>query len=144
MSKPLDQLDPESKALIRETQIQQVAHMLMAGNIVRDIAAATGLSTQQVNKMTAKDDFKAYLREYSEKMVATAANTWKGAMMERIPIALKALDKSLKAGDLEAVKIMMRTLGVDKLPEQSQQAQSLQIILPDYNNTKVVEVEKND
>lgn len=133
-------LDPEVVDLLEETEYKRIAQGLIAGLPVTEIAKQLDLTPRRVRTIVAKDETKQYLKEQAELMVSAAANTWRAAMQSRVPAALKTLDKLLKEGDAEGVKIVMRSLGVDKPAETQQQAQTISVILPDMQKT--IEIEK--
>ena len=129
-------LDPEVKDILQEARYKQVAQMLIAGRGISAIAKEFGVHPRKIREIISGDELKTYLKEQADMMVSAAANTWKSAMQDRVPVALEALDKLLKKGDAEGIKIVMRSLGVDKLQEGPQQAQNIQVILPNTSNPK--------
>jgi hypothetical protein len=139
MSDP-GRIDPEVTEILETALYKQVAQLLIAGRSVKGISMELKISNNKVRAVLATDDLKNYLKEQTEHMVSTAANTWRSAMRDRIPAALKALDKLIKKGDAEGIKILLRSLGVDKVQDQVQQAQNIQVILPS-TEPKTIEVD---
>jgi hypothetical protein len=139
MSDP-GRIDPEVTEILETALYKQVAQLLIAGRSVKGISMELKISNNKVRAVLATEDLKNYLKEQTEHMVSSAANTWRSAMQARIPAALKALDKLIKKGDAEGIKILLRSLGVDKVQDQVQQAQNIQVILPS-TEPKTIEVD---
>jgi fatty acid-binding protein DegV len=138
MSSDPGRIDPEVTEILETVLYKQIAQLLIAGRSVKAISQELKVSNNKVRAVLATDDLKNYLKEQTEHMVSTAANTWRSSMQARIPAALKALDKLIKKGDAEGIKILLRSLGVDKVQEQTQQAQSITVVLP---NTEPKDIE---
>lgn len=130
----------EAKEILNELKDAQLASLLISGLTVRAAAKQMQLSERQAFRLMETDEFKAVLRESADKLLSTAASTWKGAMSQRMTKALAVLDAKLDANDLEAVKLIVRTLGVEKVSEAPVQG-NIQIVLPDYNKPKTIDIE---
>lgn len=122
--------------LVIETQEKMIATMAISGMGIQTIAKELKLTRYNVKKTMDKDSFRSLLREIADKMVANAANVWKAAMEDRISEALRVLDKKLKDNDLEAVKIIIKSVGIDK-QETAQQSSNLTVVLPDFKQKEV-------
>lgn len=124
--------DPETQALVEQTRHDTIAAMLISGRSVSSIAEELKLSRSAVNKITKTPEFKAHLQDISDSMVSTAVNAWKSAMSGLISKSMAVVERKLDEGDLDAVKVVMKSIGMDKQVETQQQG-TLQIVLPDYN-----------
>lgn len=131
----------ETRELLAEVRHQHIATLLVAGLTVKQIAEDVKLSQKQVGQIIGTEEFRLVLREYADKLVGAAANTWKAAMNTRIAKALKVLDNRLEKDDLEAVKLVMKSIGVEKMSE-TQQSGTLQIVMPDLNKSTIIEVKE--
>lgn len=126
---------------ISDSQLKILAQLKLTGIKNEDAAKQLGLTVYQIRKMEEKEEFKDLIRELSEQMVKEAVNTWKGSVSKLIPKALAALEKNLDLGKIEAVKVVMSSIGLDKVENQNSGG-TLQVILPDYTKVeKKVDVE---
>lgn len=126
--------DPQTQALVEQTRHDTIAAMLISGKSVSAIAEELGITRSAVNKITKTPEFKAHLQDISESMVSTAVNSWKSSMSHMIGKAMAVVERKLDEGELEAVKIILRSLGMDNKQETSSTG-TLQIILPEYQKS---------
>lgn len=134
-----------TRELLEEVRNRQIASLLIGGATMKSTAKELGLSTSGLSKITDTEEFRAVLREVSDKLLVNAANTWKASVSELVGQSIKVLKAKLDENDLEAVKLVVRSLGVEKQAEVPQSG-SIQIVLPDYNAPKplTIEVESNE
>lgn len=123
-----------------DSQAKIVASYMLQGHTILEIAEKTGLTKHRVEKLYKSDELKKHLSTISDQLVSVAASTWKGALMERIPKALAVIDKKLNEGDLEAVKIIVKSLGIDK-QENPDRGGSLTVVLPEFKREKDIDAE---
>lgn len=129
------------ETIVEETQHHIAATQLIAGTPKTKIANMLGMTPKALDKMIHSEDFRGFMQEYSSSLVNAAANTWKAAMLDRIPDALKVLDKHLKDRNLEAVKVVMKSVGLDKVQPEAQANTAITVVLP--GQEPAIEV-KND
>jgi hypothetical protein len=129
--------DTESKALVEEAFHKQIASLMISGLKPSEIAKQLNTTTYKISRVLKTDEFKDHLKEVTEVLVATAANTWKSAMQERISDSIKVIDHHLKNNNLEAVKLVMKSVGIEKT-EQQIQSGALTIVLPGQSAEKEV------
>lgn len=132
--------DQESKDLVEEAFHKQIATLMISGLKPSEIAKQLNTTTYRISRVLKTDEFKDYLKEVTETLVATAANTWKSAMQERISESIKVIDHHLKNNNLEAVKLVMKSIGIEK-PEQQIQSGALTVVLPGAPVEKEVKAE---
>lgn len=132
----------DTRELLDDIRHKQIASLLIGGAKMKDVSKEIGLSLTQLGRVTDTEEFRAVLREVSDKLLANAANTWKASVSELVGQSVKVLKAKLDQNDLEAVKLIVRTLGVEKQVEAPQSG-TLQIVLPDYNQPKTIEVERD-
>lgn len=123
---------------VENSKAKVVASLLMTGSSINAIVSHMKINRYQVGKLMKTEEFRTQLATMSEQMVSVAANTWKGMMQDLVPLAHKALKSALEKGDLKGVEIIIKSLGIDKQVPQVQQG-TLQVILPDYAQGKVVQ-----
>lgn len=133
----------EVEALVKESKTKILASLTLSGIKNEDAAKQLNISVYAVRKIQESDAFKSELRSLTDDMVKTAATTWKGSMNRLIPKALAALEKGLEAGKLDAVKLVMTTLAVDKHETGQTQDAVVQVVLPNYQpkDEKNVDIE---
>lgn len=126
-------LDKNALELAEEAQHKKVAVMLIAGSKVSEIARELKTTTYKINNIMKTDVFKDHLKDVTDKLVTTAANSWKSAMADRVSEAMRVIDFHLKQNDLEAVKLIVRTLGIESAVKGPEQQANLTVVLPDFN-----------
>lgn len=132
---------------VDEANISRIAPLRLANIGINKIAEQLKLTKHYVTKIVNSSEFSAKLREISDDMTSQAANSWKASISNLVPQAVDVLKQALKKGDLEAVKLIVRSLGVEKQETQVQQG-NIQVILPDFsnsnNNLKDIDIEVTD
>lgn len=127
----------EVQEVLAESHLKILAQLTLTGVNNKEASTKLGISEYAVRKIQETEEFKAELRSLSDEMVRVASSTWKGAMGRLIPKALVALEKGLEAGKIDAVKVVMTSIGLDKV-DNAPQSGTLQVILPDYNKREKV------
>lgn len=126
-----------NEPLILEAQTKQIVTLRLANVSIKDIATQMKMTQYAVRKAIDTEEFRLQLREISDKLVDTAANTWKAGISDLIGEAHRVLRQKLQDNDLEAVKVIVRSLGVEKQESVVQQG-NIQVIMPDYAIAKPV------
>lgn len=127
----VDPISRQSIEAIHDAQVSSVVSLKLNNVTVKEIAKQLHLTQYAVTKIIDSEEFRLQLRELSDRVVDTAANTWKATISELVGEAKRVLKEKLAENDLEAVKIVVRSLGVEKQEQQIQQG-NIQVILPDY------------
>lgn len=130
----------EALELVEDVLHKRIAALLVSGCSVNAIAKELGINRNRVAKAMQTEEFKAYLKELSEQSVELALNTWRASMQKLIPEAIDVIRVGLKRNNLEAVKIVMKSIGAEKQQEQVQSG-SVTVVLPDLTQPKDIEVE---
>lgn len=130
----------EALELVEDVLHKRIAALLVSGCSVNAIAKELGVNRNRVAKAMQTEEFKAYLKELSEQSVELALNTWRASMQKLIPEAIDVIRVGLKRNNLEAVKIVMKSIGAEKQQEQVQSG-SVTVVLPDLTQPKDIEVE---
>lgn len=132
---------------VDEANISRIAPLRLANIGINKIAEQLKLTKHYVTKIVNSSEFSTKLREISDDMTSQAANSWKASISNLVPQAVDVLKQALEKGDLEAVKLIVRSLGVEKQETQVQQG-NIQVILPDFsnsnNNLKDIDIEVTD
>lgn len=122
---------------VDEANISRIAPLRLANVGINKIAEQLKLTKHYVTKIVNSSEFSAKLREISDDMTSQAANSWKASISNLVPQAVDVLKQALEKGDLEAVKLIVRSLGVEKQENQVQQG-NITVVLPDFNDSKQV------
>jgi hypothetical protein len=99
-----------------------------------------GISKDRYYKILKSEEYRTALTELSDEATKEAVATFKASMAELIHEAHRVIREQLKENNLEAVKLVMKGIGVEQVVENQQQS-NIQVILPDYNQAKPVDVE---
>jgi hypothetical protein len=118
---------PSRHKLIAMYRLQQMS--------ITNIAKKVGARPETIHKVMATDEYKQEYRDLVNNAVAEAANDWKAEVSSLRDAALKALKNKLEANDINAIRIVMTTLGLDKQEVSSPQP-ALTVVLPDYQGSK--------
>lgn len=130
---------------IDAANISRIAPLRLANVGINRIAEELKLTKHYVTKIVNSQEFTAKLREVAEEATSQAANSWKASISNLVPEAISVLKQALEKGDLEAVKLIVRSLGVEKQETQVQQG-NITVVLPDFNtdskqvNSEVIDV----
>lgn len=130
----------ETREILNEVRDRQLASLLVSGLSVSAAAKEIKLSAAQAHRIMETEEFRAALREISDKLLANSANTWKAAISQLVTKSIEVLKNKLDQNDLEAVKLVVRSLGVEKQAEAPMQG-NISIILPDYSQPKHVDID---
>lgn len=135
----IDPISDESSQLINESNARLVAIYKSQQMSNKAIADTMSMSQHAVAKIINSEEFRTELRTITDEAVDLAANTWKRSISELVIEAKRVLIARLKADDLEAVKLIVRSLGVEKNEQQIQQG-NITVVLPNLDEPKTIEV----
>lgn len=127
----------KSKEIIDEARVKQVAALVIAGISHNQISKDMGISRYFVNKIVNSTMFQQYVSKESEDALASAKSTIKAALTQRVPALIAAIDKHLEEGNLEAVKIAFRALGMEQ-GESNTAASNITVVLPGAEPKEVI------
>lgn len=120
---------------VDEANISRIAPLRLANVGINKIAEQLKLTKHYVTKIVNSSEFSAKLREISDDMTSQAANSWKASISNLVPEAVGVLKQALEKGDLEAVKLIVRSLGVEKSEPAVSQG-NITVVLPDFNSNE--------
>lgn len=103
------------------------------------ITSELKISKKKLYNILATDEYKAVLKQIAEEATSHAVMVWRASMEGLITESHRVLRARLKEDDLEAVKVVLKSIGVDQQAPQ-QQATSLTVVLPDMNQEKKSDV----
>jgi adenine specific DNA methylase Mod len=126
-----------SDEVIQQTLVKQIAALKLQGVSGNDIAKQLKLSRYAVQKTINSDEFKAELKQLADRAVEGALLAFKSKIESLEPLAYAALKSNLQEGQLEAVKVWARFVGMDDKREEKADNQ-IQIILPGQQEVKTV------
>ena len=120
---------------VTDGQLKILAQLKLTNVPNEEAAKQLNMTVYQVRKVQEKPEFQDAIRNLSDEMVRTSALIWKGAMGKLIPKALSVLESNLEKDKLEAVKIILTSIGLDKV-EANTSSGTVQVILPAFPKTE--------
>lgn len=128
------------KEVLQESHTQILARLKLANVSNEDAAKQLGVTVHRVRKLMEMEEFKSVLRDETDKLTKEAVTTWKGQVSKLIGKSLSVLEKNLDKGNLEAVKLVLRSIGADEVKEESGNT-AINVILPNFKQERVIEVD---
>lgn len=125
---------------IDAANIARIAPLRLANVGINKIAKELKLSNHYVTKILDTGEFRTKLRDIADEATSLATNSWKNSVANLVPEAVEVLKQALEKGDLEAVKLIVRSLGIEKQEATVQQG-NITVVLPDFNEPKHVDIE---
>lgn len=122
--------------LIKETQSQQVAGLVLINVPEYKIAEQLGLSRYAVKKILKSQDFKEVMQELGQRSTEIALNCFKAKMEELEPLAFAALKQNLLEGKLEAVKVWGDFVGVKDKQDGGAGNGGVTVVMPNFGQAK--------
>ncbi len=110
--------------------MKQVASLAAAGTSQNQIAEQLGLNKHQVKKILSTPACKKLITEVGDTAMSTAISVIKNRTAGLVDKALKALECSLDEGELEAVKLVFKTVGVLDAVDKPQGETNITIVAP--------------
>lgn len=120
--------------------IARIAPLRLANIGINKIAKELKLSNHYVTRILDTSEFRTKLRDIADEATSLATNSWKNSVANLVPEAVNVLKQALEKGDLEAVKLIVRSLGIEKQETAVQQG-NITVVLPDYSETKQIDIE---
>ena len=134
----------ELPEILETARYEAIASMKLTGVSNEKIRTEIGVKRHELNRILASDKFKGILTGITEKAVSHAISSWKTAISEATPDAIKLFHELLKDKNPRALDFYLKTIGLDK-EQPNVQASSLTVILPSGpdNDKNIIEV-KNE
>lgn len=127
MAGKLSDLVPE----IEEALIKQIASLIVAQTPEERIAEQLRITRREVRKILLTDACKVAIKEIGDAAVRVAIQTIRTRTSHLAHLATDVLEKNLAKGDLEAVKLVYRTVGIFEAAEAKPQGDTnLTVVLP--------------
>lgn len=123
---------------IDAANISRIVPLRLANVGINKISKELNLTGHYVTKILDTPEFRAKLRDVADEATALAANSWKNSISNLVPEAVEVLKQALEKGDLEAVKLIVRSLGIEKQEAHVQQG-NITVVLPDFSENKQVD-----
>jgi len=118
---------PES--ISQTVLMQKVATLAISGYKTSQIAKELSLSLGLVRKITKDPKFLELIEETSEKELAPLLTKAKAEMARLVSKSIKVVENCLDKDDLEAAKIVLKSVGLAS-QEEKQGSTELNIIMP--------------
>ena len=126
--------------LERDTLLKLIASKEILQLPVVQIMEELKLNKHEFYRLKKSPEYKAVLREISDEATGNAVSVWKSSMTGLIHEAHRALREQLADNNLEAVKIVLKSIGMDA-QEKAQGDTSITVVLPQLEKQeKAIEV----
>lgn len=129
----------ESKAERDYAQLQQIVALTLVGTPEIRIAEQLGVSRHRVRKVRNSDAFKKELDDVAAQSKASAKAAVESELDRLAPKALKALEKALDEGKVDAVRTYFEAIGLKDKNADAGGTGVIQLILPGAEAPKVVD-----
>lgn len=121
---------------------KEVAALKLAGMSDQQIVKSTGIGRYALNKIKKSPEYKAYYNQLTEEVMEDAKAILRHGVSKLAVSALEVIKMQLEEkGNLEAVKVVMKVMGLDQAEEGKKEDTTLNIILP---TTRVEKEVPND
>lgn len=127
-----DQLPAEEQGtdeVITEARLKKAAAMAVGGAEKGDVRKALGLTYYAVNKLYNDEQFKKLVAELGDDAIVVAKQTTRNKIAKLAAKAVVALEKNLDKHNLEAVKVVLRSMGIEQQKEGDDKASGLTVVL---------------
>lgn len=129
---------------IDSANIARIAPLRLSNVGINKIAKELSLTGHYVSKILDTPEFRSKLAEIAEEASHHAVSSWKHSVASLVPEAIEVLKVALQDNNLEAVKLVMKSLGIEKQETQVQEG-NITVILPSsVKEPKYVETEQSD
>lgn len=145
----LEALDQEMNdpnvGLINEVTTKKVAALASTGASKNAISKQLKISLYHVNRIQKTDEYRTYLTEIGDSVIASAKAEMRTAIAALKGKTIKALDKNLDKHSMDAVKTVLRAMGLDgQVKEDEGKGGGLTLILAGQDNKSPTVVEVSD
>lgn len=115
---------------------RRIASDLSTGSTHRDVQARLGITQHQFRKLLASAQTQLYLREISEETGKQALTSLKKGIASMADLTLKALEKNLKAGSMQAVRTALEVMGALERDVSGGSETAITVVLPGESHTE--------
>ncbi len=121
--------------------IRQIATRKALGGSLREIEAEFGFSRPVVNRALCTDMAKSVIKGLIDDAVASAVVSIRRRLSDMNELAMNVMEQNLKEGNIEALKLYFKGLGLEKTEnEGAKQQQAIQVILPGSMKPEIKDV----
>lgn len=140
--------------LVEENLAAKIAAMAVTGMQCKAITAALikdghELTWRKVHRIMQSEEFKGFIRDYTDESLAMAKATVRSESAKLVKKAMSVLDQHLEDGNLNAVPLVFKVLGVMEPEAEKKVDGNITIVLPGAEAPKNItpeyrEVEDNE
>ena len=136
---------PNRKIEVDAEVVRLMAMDRAMGVYLRDISKKHGFSVPVVSRTLSGDMAKSIIKGIVDDSVSAAVIAVRRKLADMTELAMQVIEDQLKEGNLEAVKIYFKGLGIDTVEKKDpNQAQSITVILPGKQPEKEVKSDVKD
>lgn len=125
------------KAVVDSVLVRKVAALAIAGAKTSDICRQLNLTRYEVKKITEREDFQQIVEQEGDREITPLINRAKADLARLVNKSIKVVERHLEKDNLEAAKIVLRSVGLEKAEAQQADTQ-INVILPTGVNVKDV------
>lgn len=128
---------------VMEALAKEVAALSLVGTTHLQIASALNISLHRVKIIMKTPEFKQYLQEISDEAMSAAKQIIRKRFSDLAPKAVAVITRKLEEDDLEAVKLVLKGIGIEQDTSQVQDTNIVvqlpgvkheEIIVPEYKS----------
>lgn len=123
-----------------EVTCRKVAMLAVTGQSQTQIMAELGLTRGMLKKVLDDPICSKAIAEAGDEIAKAATTQIKKALGQMTTLALKALEGNLRDGNMEAVKVHFKAMGVLTEAPIAPQDTTIQVILPGQDGPTTIEV----
>lgn len=124
-----------------EILTKQVAAALIGGATQSEAAKQLAIPLSTVRRIAATPEFKELLAKVGDEELAPVLAATKTKLARLANTAIKVVEYHLKENNLEAAKLILKAIGLEKPEEQRVGDTTLTVVLPGASETNVIEVD---
>lgn len=130
--------------VVKQQILERAAVLSLTGAPRTQIAQELGLSDKAAKRLMDSDEFKQVVQTMGDALSVEAKSKLKKGLARLVDKSLRVLEDNLDEGELEAVKLVFRGLGLEQTDGKIQDTQ-INVILPNLQpEENVIEVKPNE
>lgn len=117
---------------------RQLAAVMLDGTSVTQAAKQLGLPLATARRIVKTDGFKFLVSKVGEDELGPALAKAKSKLAKLTDKAVRVIENQLDQDNLEAAKMVLRAVGLEKQEEKQEQDTLIQVVLPGVSEPKTI------
>jgi len=118
------------KLEITPITIRQTAMLKSVGRSAMEIAQELNISQSSVLRLLKRDDTKALIKSMETTAIQSAISVLKVELSRLLQKAVQVIERKLDEGDLDAVRVLFKGVGVESQEATKDSSQQITVIMP--------------